>query len=139
MSSLASMIDFRLTEGDPGRPGLAGGRHQPAGGASERREPGRIPLILVHPIGGSVFCYNELAHRIRADQPVYALQAHAFIDEDSAPDTFEEMATEYLREIRELQPLGLISWVAGHWVGCWPWSWPVGFPDWGGGCTPDPD
>ncbi|MCP5207269.1 MAG: AMP-binding protein [Hahellaceae bacterium] len=79
----------------------------------QKGEPGRIPLILVHPIGGSVFCYGELANQIGDGQPVYALQAHAFIDEDSAPDSIEEMASDYLEEIKRVQPHG--PYLLGGW------------------------
>lgn len=74
---------------------------------------GRIPLILVHPVGGSVFCYADLARAIGEEQPVYALQAHAFIDEECALESVDEMATEYIREIVAIQPHG--PYLLGGW------------------------
>ncbi len=113
VSSLAGLIDFRLTEGLEGEEADWQEDVISPMVVLQKGEPGRIPLILVHPIGGSVFCYNELAHRIGQGQPVYALQAHAFIDEDSAPESIEEMATEYLHEIRQVQPSG--PYLLGGW------------------------
>ncbi len=42
-----------------------------------------IPLILVHPVGGSVFCYHELANLMPDSQPVYGLQLP--LDENGNP------------------------------------------------------
>ena len=75
--------------------------------------PGRIPLILVHPIGGSIFCYAELARALGDDQPLYALQAHASIDEECALTTVDEMVSEYVREILQIQPRG--PYLLGGW------------------------
>ena len=59
-SSGASLVTIqRGTPGTPGGPG----------------SPGRRPWFFVHPAGGSVFCYRDLARRIGADQPFYGLQA----------------------------------------------------------------
>jgi amino acid adenylation domain-containing protein len=63
------------------------------------------PLFLVHPVGGSVFCYLQLARALGADQPVYGLQ---YPDDDSAaaPASLEELAGRYLNELRAVQPAG---------------------------------
>ncbi|MEM7353055.1 MAG: amino acid adenylation domain-containing protein, partial [Acidobacteriota bacterium] len=70
------------------------------------------PLFLVHPIGGNVLCYAELAERLPGERPVFALQAAP----DDATETIEEMATAYLEAIRRVQPNGpyaLAGWSMG--------------------------
>jgi amino acid adenylation domain-containing protein len=61
------------------------------------------PLFLVHPVGGSVFCYMELARALGPDQPVHGLQA---LEEGPAPATLEEMAAGYLDALRVVHPQG---------------------------------
>jgi amino acid adenylation domain-containing protein len=63
----------------------------------------RRPLFLVHPVGGSVFCYTDLVRALGPDQPVYGLQAP---EEGPAPATLEEMAAGYLDALRAVQPQG---------------------------------
>jgi amino acid adenylation domain-containing protein len=67
-----------------------------------RTEGTRRPLFLVHPVGGTVFCYTELARALGSDQPVYGLQA----SEEGAPATLEQMAAGYLDALRAVQPHG---------------------------------
>ncbi|MCP5170255.1 MAG: AMP-binding protein [Hahellaceae bacterium] len=89
----------------------------------QKGDVGRLPLILVHPIGGSVFCYHDLALALGTSQPVYALQAHAFIDEESAPDSLDEIVSDYLYEVRRVQPHGpylLGGWSLGALL-LWKW------------------
>ncbi|HEX5718504.1 MAG TPA: amino acid adenylation domain-containing protein, partial [Thermoanaerobaculia bacterium] len=64
------------------------------------REGGpRPPLFLVHPVGGNLLCYAELARLIGSEQPVWGLQSP-----DRAPDTLEGMARLYLEALRTVQP-----------------------------------
>jgi amino acid adenylation domain-containing protein len=81
------------------------------------RQRGSLPpLFLVHPSGGSVFCYSALAQRLDPDQPAYGLEA-AGLDGDRPPLTeLPAMASSYVEAIRELQPSGpyhLAGWSAG--------------------------
>ncbi len=63
-------------------------------------------LFCVPGHGGTVVCFHELARQLGAEQPLYALQPRG-LDDDRAPATrIEEMAAEYLEEIRERQPSG---------------------------------
>jgi thioesterase domain-containing protein/aryl carrier-like protein len=74
----------------------------------------RRPLFLVHPVGGSVFCYTDLVRALGPDQPVYGLQAS-----DAAPASLEEMAARYLDALRTVQPAGpyrLGGWSMGGLV-----------------------
>jgi thioesterase domain-containing protein/acyl carrier protein len=76
--------------------------------------PGRRPLFLVHPIGGNVLAYTELARRLGPELPVHGLQTP-----DEPPAALEEMADLYLEAIREVQPEGpyrLAGWSMGGLV-----------------------
>ncbi|MEP7010524.1 MAG: amino acid adenylation domain-containing protein [Acidobacteriota bacterium] len=64
----------------------------------------RRPFFFVHPVGGGVFCYTELARALGPDQPVYGLQSPEGDDEATA--TLEEMAARYLAALRAVQPEG---------------------------------
>ncbi|MCH2224503.1 MAG: amino acid adenylation domain-containing protein [Crocinitomicaceae bacterium] len=59
------------------------------------------PLFLVHPIGGSVFCYNQLAKGIDSDTPVYGFHATGNTNTDVV-----SMAAKYVREMKAVQPHG---------------------------------
>jgi amino acid adenylation domain-containing protein len=78
----------------------------------------RNPFFWVHPIGGSVLCYFELARVLGPDQPFYGLQA----EQDPAGEPaagIEEMASRYIAAVREVRPLGpyrLGGWSMGGLV-----------------------
>ncbi len=64
------------------------------------------PLFLIHPVGGHVYIYRDLAHYLSPKQPVYGLQAQG-IDGSMPPLTcVEEMATVYIKALRVVQPQG---------------------------------
>ncbi len=69
-----------------------------------RRGGSRPPLFFIHPAGGDVLCYAELATALGPDQPFYALQAVDPTGESSP--TIEEMAATYVSALREAQPCG---------------------------------
>jgi len=79
----------------------------------------RAPFFCVHPIGGNVLCYLDLARHFAPEQPFYALQALDPEEEEAYPASIEEMAARYLREVRRLQPEGpyrLGGWSMGGLV-----------------------
>ena len=64
------------------------------------------PLFLVHPVGGHVYFYRDLANCLGWEQPVYGLQALG-LDGKSEPHTqVEEMAAHYIKAMRIVQPEG---------------------------------
>ena len=66
----------------------------------------KAPLFCVHPAGGTVFCYRELAAALGDEQPLYGLQAQG-LDGRHAPHTrLEDMAAHYIGAMREVQPHG---------------------------------
>jgi len=80
---------------------------------------GRPPLFCVHPMGGEVFCYVDLAHYLGPDQPAYGLQARAWGCAGEQETTVREMAASYLQAVKERQPQGpyfLAGWSFGGLV-----------------------
>ncbi|HWS53776.1 MAG TPA: thioesterase domain-containing protein, partial [Pyrinomonadaceae bacterium] len=70
------------------------------------------PFCCVHPAGGNVFCYVELARRFGTERPFYGLQARGL--DGGAPHTrVEEMAAHYVGELRAVQPEG--PYLLGGW------------------------
>jgi len=57
------------------------------------------PLYMVHPIGGSVLCYSDLARSVSERKPFYAIQALPTPALQHA--TLEEIAASYLPLIRK--------------------------------------
>ena len=76
----------------------------------------RAPLFCVHPAGGTVFCYLELAAHLAADIPLYGLQARG-VDGTLAPhDAIEDMAAHYItamKSVQEAGPYRLCGWSTG--------------------------
>ena len=60
----------------------------------------RPPLFCVHPAGGTVFCYLELAKHLSRDVPLYGLQAQGIDGELPPHDTVAAMAERYVRAIK---------------------------------------
>lgn len=64
-----------------------------------RQGSGETCLWLVHPAGGNILCYNELAKNIDDRITVIGLQANRYSNIAKIPKSIEELADEYLREI----------------------------------------
>ncbi len=80
------------------------------------------PLFVVHPVGGNVLCYWQLAHAAGADAPVYGLQlpdlAALPAGDGLAPavGTVEALAAHYIAALSAIQPRGpyrLAGWSLG--------------------------
>ncbi|HTQ02920.1 MAG TPA: amino acid adenylation domain-containing protein, partial [Polyangiaceae bacterium] len=66
----------------------------------------RPALFCVHGAGGNVLNLYDIARNLPADQPFYGIQA-AGVDGLTRPKTsIEQMATDYLEEVRIIQPKG---------------------------------
>ncbi|MBV8857114.1 MAG: amino acid adenylation domain-containing protein, partial [Acidobacteria bacterium] len=79
-------------------------------------EGSRTPLFCVHPVGGTAFCYMDLARHLGDEQPLYGLQA---VEEPGAEPSIEETARLYLAAVREVQAEGpylLAGWSFGGLV-----------------------
>ena len=66
----------------------------------------RTPFFAVHPVGGNVLCYADLARELGVEQPFYGLQSPAPTLEPDASATFEQMAELYIQAMRSVQPSG---------------------------------
>ena len=68
---------------------------------------GSKPLFFcVHGAGGNVLLYRDLARHMGADQPFYGLQAKGLDGKQPFHTRIEDMAADYIQEIRQLQPEG---------------------------------
>jgi aspartate racemase len=66
----------------------------------------RPPLFCIHGIGGGVLSYAELARELPPDLPLYGLQARGFAQGEEPHTTVEDMAADYVKQIRSIQPTG---------------------------------
>ncbi|MFJ4583497.1 non-ribosomal peptide synthetase, partial [Streptomyces echinatus] len=77
------------------------------------------PLFCIHPGGGLSWCYAGLLQHLEPDRPIYGLQARGLAEATRLPATVEEMADDYLEQIRTVQPEGpyhLLGWSFGGMV-----------------------
>jgi amino acid adenylation domain-containing protein len=89
-----------------------------------RRHGSRPPLFCIHPGAGISWGYSGLMRHIGPDRPLYGLQARGLARDEALPDSIEEMADDYLAQIRAVQPEGpyhLAGWslggILGHLIG----------------------
>ncbi|HEX6289565.1 MAG TPA: amino acid adenylation domain-containing protein [Herpetosiphonaceae bacterium] len=73
----------------------------------------RRPFFCVHPGGGTVFCYADLARLLGSDQPFYGLQARGLEAGQTPHQTIADLAAEYVTAIRTVQPHG--PYLLGGW------------------------
>jgi FkbH-like protein len=67
----------------------------------------RLPFYCVHGVGGNILEYLDLANYMDPDQPFYGIQAEGLTGKRKPRNlTVEEMATNYLAEVRAFQPKG---------------------------------
>jgi len=66
----------------------------------------RSPFFCVHAEGGNVLEYRLLANYLGNDQPFYGLQAKGLEGKNVVDAPIEEMARDYIREIKTVQPAG---------------------------------
>jgi thioesterase domain-containing protein len=77
------------------------------------------PLFLIHPIGGEVQYAVDLARHLDANQPVYALAASGLAEGERPHTDIREMASVYLKAIRQVQANGpylLAGWSLGGMI-----------------------
>ncbi|MBZ5509355.1 MAG: alpha/beta fold hydrolase, partial [Acidobacteriia bacterium] len=71
------------------------------------------PFFCVHPVGGGVLCYADLAHALGQNRPFYGLQSPPPGSVSEPLQSIEDMAALYIQEIRQVQPKGPYS--LGGW------------------------
>jgi thioesterase domain-containing protein/acyl carrier protein len=78
-----------------------------------------IPLVLVHPAGGTLFCYRDLVARLPEHRPVYGIEAAGLRPGEQLPSSVEEMAETYLAAASGSlgkSPMHLAGWSFGGLV-----------------------
>ncbi len=79
----------------------------------------RPALFCVHPGGGLAWCYSALLAHLAPGHPVYGLQARGISPVAKPPASVEEMAADYVEQLRTVQPAGpyhLVGWSFGGLV-----------------------
>ncbi len=65
-----------------------------------------VPFFCVHGVGGNVLNYYQLTQHMDSEQPLYGLQCRG-LDGIATPfNSVFEMAENYMRELRQVQPHG---------------------------------
>ncbi|AKT42974.1 type I polyketide synthase [Chondromyces crocatus] len=72
----------------------------------QRGASGRPPILLIHPAGGHIYFYRELAQALGAEQPVYGVRAIGLEEGETPFDRMEPLIAHYLAAIRAFQPSG---------------------------------
>lgn len=65
-----------------------------------------LPFFCIHPGGGLVNAYIDLARHMGTDQPFYAIQAYGAEHGQTPFTSVEDMARQYIKDIKEIQPEG---------------------------------
>jgi thioesterase domain-containing protein/acyl carrier protein len=97
--------------------------------SSRRRPPSSVvtlkegregaALLLVHPIGGTLFCYGDLVSRLPEGLAIYGLQASGLKAGEPLARSVEEMAAHYNRDATRVvgrRPWHLAGWSFGGLV-----------------------
>ncbi len=74
------------------------------------------PLFCIHPAGGQILCYLELARQIGFEQPIYAIWDNSLETHTPRPKTVEAMAARYIQALQAVQqkgPYRLCGWSFG--------------------------
>jgi thioesterase domain-containing protein/acyl carrier protein len=66
----------------------------------------KLPLFCVHGGDGGILFYRELANTLTDGRPVYGLEAPWLTGRPSAAESIEQIAAEYLEQVRLVQPTG---------------------------------
>ncbi|MGJ7605777.1 thioesterase domain-containing protein, partial [Variovorax sp. LT1R20] len=77
------------------------------------------PLFCVHPAGGLSWAYSPLVKHLKKGHPIFGFQSRGFLDFDFIPETIQEMAKNYIEQIKKIQPTGpynLLGWSFGGYV-----------------------
>ncbi|MFB9903359.1 non-ribosomal peptide synthetase [Allokutzneria oryzae] len=71
-----------------------------------RTKGDRAPLFCAHPSLGLSWCYSGLVQRLDDSYPVYGLQARGLDGSGELPESLEDMARDYIEQMRTVQPHG---------------------------------
>lgn len=71
-----------------------------------KKSGNKIPLFLIHPIGGSIFWYKSLGIHLDLDRPLYGIQDPGLEKKELFFESLEAMAKSYVEGIKTIQPHG---------------------------------
>ncbi len=83
----------------------------------------RQPFFLVAGMFGNVLNLRHLAQLMGGDRPFYGLQARGLYGDDAPHDDFTAAATDYIAEMRQVQPHG--PWLIGGFSGGGLIAWEI--------------
>ncbi|MGO1069996.1 amino acid adenylation domain-containing protein [Lysobacter sp. CA199] len=98
----------------------SGGENDPLGAVlSLRASDEDRPLFCIHPVTGFSWAYTGILRHL--DQmPIYALQSRGLRGGGALPGSIEEIAADYIAQMRKIQPHGpyrLLGWSLGGLIG----------------------
>ncbi|TPV93937.1 MAG: KR domain-containing protein [Myxococcales bacterium FL481] len=70
------------------------------------RHDDQPPFFLVAGMFGNVLNLRQLAQHLGRERPFYGIQAKGLHGDDEPHESFEDMARDYLEEVRQVQPTG---------------------------------
>ncbi len=76
----------------------------------------KVPVFLIHGAGLNVLLFKSISEYFDADQPVYGIQALGLYRETEIPETIEEIAARYIKEVLQVVPDGNCA-LAGYSMG----------------------
>ncbi|RLT97979.1 non-ribosomal peptide synthetase [Ketobacter sp.] len=82
----------------------------------------RPPLFMIHPIGGDVLCYADLARALRNQYSVYGLRAQGLDGTQPPLGSLAEMTERYVGLILNTQPQGPYSLLGQSIGGIFAWA-----------------
>ncbi|MET8685032.1 amino acid adenylation domain-containing protein [Streptomyces sp. NPDC004732] len=95
----------------------AGGDHGDLEMLLPLRPKGSLPpLFCMHTGTGLSWAYAALLRHLPQDRPVYGVQARGLAEPEPLPQSLQEMAADYARQIKTVQPEGpyhLLGWSLG--------------------------
>ena len=71
------------------------------------------PFFCVHPVGGNVLCYAQLADHLGNNRPFYGLQSPGLYGNSQPLTRIEDMAACYIEALQQVQPRG--PYYLGGW------------------------
>lgn len=77
-------------------------------------------VFILHTWEGIIYQYKELAKLLEGEYNIYGIQAKGVLNPTKLPETLEEMVTEYISEIKAIQPAGpyiIAGYCYGNWIG----------------------
>ena len=80
--------------------------------------PDKPNIFILHTWEGIIYQYKEIAKQLEGEYNVYGIQAKGVTKPAKLPETLEEMVTDYIVEMKAIQPEGPYI-IAGYCYGNW--------------------